>query len=36
MSIKTILAPTESEIKPIVETTIQDMVATILSDIQSS
>ena len=36
MSIKTILLPTESEIKQIVETTIQDMVATILSDIQSS
>ena len=36
MSIKTIFTATEEEIKPIVETTIQDMVATILSDIQSS
>jgi hypothetical protein len=36
MLITTILRPTEQEIKTGVETTIKDMVLTILSDIQAS
>lgn len=36
MLIQTIFAPTEQGTKEGVETTIQDMVLTILSDIQSS
>lgn len=36
MSIKTIFTATEEGTKTIVETTIKDMVLTILSDVQSS
>ena len=36
MLIQTIFAPTEQGTKTEVETTIQDMVLTILSDVQSS
>jgi len=36
MPIQITFEATEEEVKPIVETTVQDMVSTILSDIQSS